>query len=121
MGEAQRTLEHELGRLEELMAYRESYMADQSTKKVLQAGQWQDYHKFLGRLNRAVTAQEQVVREGRLNQEAHRKRWAVKRQRLEALSRIVERYRTEELKEAERREAQLQDAQPFRRRVPGEP
>ncbi len=114
MGESQKKLEDELGRLEELNAYRQVYAAKGKLKKGLRALQWQDYHKFLNRLDQAVAAQEQAVRDGKSQREAHQKRWMAKRQRLESLSRIVDRYKDAEFQEIERQLKKLQDSQPIR-------
>ncbi len=114
MGESKKSLEDKLGRLEELNAYREAYAAKGKLKQGLNALQWQDYHKFLNRLDQAVVSQELVVRDGKAQQEVHKKRWMKKRQRLESLSRIVDRYKSAEFDEMERQLKKIQDSQPIR-------
>lgn len=114
MGESKRSLEDKLGRLEELHAYRHAYAAKGKLKHGVSALQWQDYHKFLNRLDQAVVSQEQVVREGKSQQAVHQKRWMKKRQRLESLSRIVDRYKSAEYDEMERQLNKIQDSQPIR-------
>ncbi len=114
MGESQRKLEDDLERLEELKAYRHSYSSKGTLRKGVRALQWQDYHKFLNRLDQAVAAQEHVVREGKSQREAHRNRWMMKRQRLKSLSRIVDRYKNAEFHETERQLRKLQDSLPIR-------
>ncbi len=114
MGESQRKLEDELGRLEGLKAYRQMYTTKGKLKQGLCALQWQDYHKFLNRVDQAVAAQEQVVRDGESRRDAHKKRWMIKRQRLESLSRVVERYTNAEFDETERQLKKVQDSQPIR-------
>ena len=114
MGESQRKLDDELARLEELKAYWQMYASKGKLKEGLNARQWQDYHKFLDRLDQAVAAQQQVVRDGKSQREAHRKRWMMKRQRLESLSRTVDRFKTAEFEEVERQLRKLQESQPIR-------
>lgn len=114
MGESKKSLEDQLGRLEELNAYRHSYATKGKLKLGVSALQWQDYHKFLSRLDQAVVSQEQVVQEGMSQQEVHQKRWMKKRQRLESLSRIVDRYKNAELDEMERQLNKIRDSQPIR-------
>lgn len=114
MGESQKNLEDKMGRLEELNTYRQLYAAKGKLKNGLHALRWQDYQKFLNRLDQAVAAQEQVVRDGQTHREVHRKRWMVKRQRLESLSRVVARYKIEESIETERQLTRLRDSQPIR-------
>ena len=114
MGESQKKLDDELERLEDLKAYRQSYAPKRKLKNGLRGLEWQDYHKFLGRLDQALAAQEQVVCDGRLRREAHQKRWTIKRQRLESLSRVIDRYKFAEYNEKERQLEKLQDSQPIR-------
>ncbi|MCH8135162.1 MAG: flagellar FliJ family protein [Proteobacteria bacterium] len=114
MGESQKNLQDKIGRLEELNTYRQLYAANGKLKTGLHALQWQDYQKFLKRLDQAVAAQEQVVCEGQTHREVHRKRWMVKRQRLESLSRVVDRYKAEESVAVERQLNRLRDSQPIR-------
>lgn len=114
MGESQKKLEDEMERLEELKAYRQTYAAKEKLKKGLSALQWQDYHKFLNRVDQAVAAQEQVVHDGKSQRDAHKKRWMMKRQRLESLTRIIDRYQIAEFRESDRALRKLQDSQPIR-------
>lgn len=114
MAESQKTLDDVMERLEELKAYRQSYASKGNLKKGLSAMQWQDYHKFVNRLDQAVAAQEQVVRDGKSRREMHQKRWMVKRQRLESLSRVVDKYKDMEFEETEKELRKLEDSQPIR-------
>ena len=114
MAESQKKLEDEFVRLEELKAYRHGYAELAKLKDGVHALQWQDYQLFLTRLTKAVVMQEDVVRDGKSKREVHKKRWMVKRQRLESLSRVVERYTGEETGERERQLRKIQDSQPIR-------
>ena len=109
MGESQRKLDDEIGRLEELKAYRLGYETRRAKTGSIPAAQWQDYQRFLQRLDAAVTAQTQVVLDGRQMLDMHRRRWMSKRQRLESLGRVVERFSDEESAEEERRTQKLMD------------
>lgn len=93
MGESQRRLDEELARLEDLKAYRHSYSNRQPLPGNAAAIRWADYRNFLLRLDEAVEAQNQVVLGGAETRDAHRRRWLNKRQRLESLERVVDRYR----------------------------
>lgn len=114
MGHSQKILEEKMGRLEELNAYRHAYSLKSKPKNGLSALQWQDYQKFIGRLDEAVVTQEQLVRESRTQQQLHQNCWMKKRQRLESLTRIVDRYKIAEFEATERRLAKIQDSQPIR-------
>lgn len=109
VGESQRKLDDEIGRLEELKAYRLGYEKRQAKTASIPAAQWQDYQRFLQRLDTAVRAQTQVVLDGRQMLDMHRRRWMSKRQRLESLGRVVDRFSAEESAEEERRTQKLMD------------
>ncbi len=111
MGEAQKSLQDEIDRLEELKACRQVYASKEELRKGVHTMQWQDYHRFLRRLDQAVAAQQQIVRDGKSLREAHRNRWMIKRQRQESLSRIVERFKKVEFDEIERQIRNNQDSQ----------
>lgn len=102
LGKAQRALDEELNRLAELKDYRRSYAERTLPDGSMSAVRWQDYQHFLNRLDLAVNAQQQLILDGERNIDAHRRRWMAKRQRLESLERVVERYRKSESAHDER-------------------
>ncbi|MEQ9563145.1 MAG: flagellar export protein FliJ [Woeseiaceae bacterium] len=102
LGKAQRALDDEVDRLAELQNYRSSYAERSLPETSLSAVRWQDYQHFLNRLDRAVAAQQQLILDGERNIDVHRRRWMAKRQRLESLERVVERYRKSESAHDER-------------------
>lgn len=67
---------------------------------------------FLNRLDMAVRAQQQIVRDGERMLETHRQRWIAKRRRLESLKRVLEKYEDEELTQEARRDQKLLDELP---------
>ena len=73
---------------------------------------WKDYQNFLFKLDQAVRSQQQIVQDCERSLESHRQRWLQKRQRLESLQKVQNRY----LKEAEirddRREQRVLDDLP---------
>jgi len=73
---------------------------------------WQDYQDFLRRLDTAVNAQQQIVRDCERNLEIHRQRWMAKRQRLQSLERVLEKYETEDQIHEARREQKRLDELP---------
>lgn len=113
-GEAQQQLAEEKKRLDELMRYRREYRAGSIGQSGVRAVHWEERHNFLTRLDQAVAAQQAVVKESSARREAFRKRWLVRRQRVESLARVLERHVAEELQHAERREQRQQDALPLR-------
>lgn len=114
MGKSQRLLDDAAERLADLRGYRERYASGQRPTSGAAAVRWQDFHRFLSRLDQAIAEQELVVRDGRQRREAHRKTWMVKRQRLESLTRIIDRFKREEAEADVRQTQKQQDALPRR-------
>lgn len=112
MGRSQRALEEELGRAEELQAYRRSYAERPASSGPVDAIRWLDYQNFLRRLDHAVALQAQAVSESERHRDAHRARWLVKRQRLESLERVVERHQDAARRLDERRQQKAIDDLP---------
>ena len=109
-GRARQHVEEQQDRLGELNAYRHNYAKKTTGTSALRASHWQDYQAFLSRLDTAVRAQQQIVHDGERMLETHRQRWIAKRQRLESLERVLEKYQTEErVQEARREQKQLDE------------
>ncbi|ANO51050.1 flagellar export protein FliJ [Woeseia oceani] len=116
MGEAQRLLGDNEKRLQELQEYRREYASRRpnGVKGTISSVQWADYQNFLHRLDEAVRAQQELVMNSKQNRDAHRKRWMLKRQKMESLQKVVDRYRTDAVREDERQEQKVQDDLPAR-------
>lgn len=99
-------------KLGELNAYRENYAARARDTDRVNSAHFKDYQNFLTRLDQAVRSQQQVVNDCRKNLEVFRRRWLVKRQRVESLERVQERYRQQELSYADRVEQRALDDLP---------
>ncbi len=111
-GRARQQLDEQVDRLGELNAFRHNYAEKKSGKSTLRAAHWQDYQAFLHRLDTAVTAQQQIIRNSERMLETHRKRWIAKRQRAESLERVLEKYQAEEHLQDARREQKRLDELP---------
>lgn len=111
LGAAQQDLATAKQKLADLDAYRREYRATTVVKSGAPAAAWQEHNRFLQRLDRAVAAQQAVVRDGEARREKHRQQWMVKRQRLESLSRAVERFgEAERVVEGRREQRELDEA-----------
>jgi flagellar FliJ protein len=95
-GRSQQALNEQLRRLGELNAYRQGYAAKRPRPSGVTAAHWQDYQNFLGRLDTAVSSQQQIIRDCEQNLEVHRNRWLQKRQKLESLERVLEKSRQQD-------------------------
>ncbi|MDH3533252.1 MAG: flagellar export protein FliJ, partial [Gammaproteobacteria bacterium] len=102
-GKSRRQLEEQLARLGELNAYRFSYAGRSKSLEKVNSAHWKDYQNFLQRLDQAVASQQQIVKDAEKNLELYRQRWLAKRQRLESLQKVLDRYQVEEAQLAERR------------------
>jgi len=97
MGEAAGRVADLERQLEQLKRYRDEYLA-----KPLAAGgsvdavRLQNYRSFLERLGAALRQCEEALALARAEYERRRAEWSEKRIEAESLSRVVERYRTEE-------------------------
>jgi flagellar FliJ protein len=111
-GRARQHLQDQQDRLGELNAFRHNYAKKKVGQSTLRAAHWQDYQAFLNRLDTAVRAQQQLVRDSERMLETHRKRWIAKRQRLESLERVLEKYRADERMRDSRREQKRLDELP---------
>lgn len=95
-GRSRQHLDEQLDRLGELNAFRHNYARKGPSTPAASAAHWQDYQAFLHRLDTAVKAQNQIVRDCEKSLAAHRQRWMAKRQRLESLERVLDKYKTED-------------------------
>lgn len=111
-GKSQRHHEEQVTRLGELNAYRHSYADLSRTIQNTSSVHWKDYQSFLSRLDQAVRSQQQIVNDSQQNLEAHRRRWLAKRQRLDSLKRVLERYQDEEHQYLDRQQQRIQDDMP---------
>lgn len=111
-GRAQKRMLEENRKLGELNAYRENYAARARDTSALNSAHWKDYQNFLARLDEAARSQQQVVNDCRKNLEVFRRRWLVKRQRVESLERVQDRYRQQESAHEDRIEQRALDDLP---------
>ncbi len=95
-GRSRKHLEEQLDRLGELNAFRHDYAEKSQARSALNSAHWQDYQRFLHRLDNALKAQQQIVQESERTLETHRQRWIAARQRLESLERVLEKCEAEQ-------------------------
>jgi len=111
-GRSQRHLNEQLERLGELNAFRHNYARKNSGMARVTSAHLKDYQNFLSRLDVAVRAQQQIVRDCEQNLATHRKRWMIKRQKLESLERVLEKYQVQDHAQREKLEQKLLDDLP---------
>ena len=111
-GRVQTQLNDQLRRLSELNAYRQSYAEKADDQERIHSVHWKDYQNFLYRLDQAVRSQQEIVQDCERSLETHRRRWLQKRQRLESLQKVENRYLKEAEIEDDRREQRVLDDLP---------
>ena len=111
LGESQQYLDAQQTKLQELRAYRDEYAKafESSGGAGLDALRIQEYRAFLGRLNQAIQQQETIIAQCSARHEQTRRQWLATHSHSQAIDKVLERYRQQERKQAERREQQELD------------
>lgn len=98
-------------KLELLLRYREEYR-----QRFMQAAQsgippdlWQNYQRFLGRLEEAIGQQEAALRQSKQRTMDGQKAWLKQRTRTKAFDTLSERHRAQEQRTEAKREQRLSD------------
>ncbi len=95
-------LERQLGQLE---SYRDEYVRGSTEGRgAMDAAKLQNYRSFLDRLGDALRQHSKNLDAARAEYERRRLQWSEKRIEAESLGRVVERFRKEERRAADRRE-----------------
>lgn len=111
-GRLRAELDAQANQLGELNAYRQAYADKSQSMTGGSAVHWQDYQSFLARLDQAVSAQKQIVKDAEEAADAARRRWIGKRRRLESLNKVWTRFYEEERIARERLEQKQLDDLP---------
>jgi flagellar FliJ protein len=105
MGEAGRRVADLERQLEQLKTYRDEYVKNSvQDDGTMDAVKLQNYRSFLGRLGDAIRQQMTLLDHARAEFENRRLEWSAKRIEAESLGRAIDRFRSEELRDAERSE-----------------
>jgi flagellar export protein FliJ len=105
MGDAARKVAELERQLEQLQSYRDEYVRKSAQGAgAIDAVKLQNYRMFLDRLGEAVRQHMRNLDAARAEYEKRRALWSEKRVEAESLSRVVERFRTDERHAADRRE-----------------
>jgi flagellar FliJ protein len=105
MGEAGRRVADLERQLEQLKTYRDEYVKNSTEDRgTMDAVKLQNYRSFLGRLGDALRQQLTLLDCARADYENRRLEWSAKRIEAESLGRVIERFRSEEQRDADRRE-----------------
>lgn len=115
-GKQRQQLEEQRSRLGELNAYRHNYATQTADDSGISSVHLKDYQHFLQRLDKAVSAQKEIIQDSERNYETLRQRWMVKRQRRESLERMLEKHQRAESAHVDRLEQKSLDDLPQQKR-----
>ena len=105
MGDAGRRVAELERQLEQLTKYRDEYVRTSTQANgAIDAVRLQNYRSFLDRLGDAQRQHMKNLDAARAEYERRRAAWSAKRIEAESLGRVIERFRREELQQAEARE-----------------
>jgi len=105
VGEAGRRVADLERQLEQLKTYRDEYVKNSiQDDGTMDAVKLQNYRSFLGRLGDAIRQQLTLLDHARAEFENRRLEWSAKRVEAESLGRVIDRFRSEEQRDAERSE-----------------
>ena len=121
LGDDQRALDEQQQRLNDLLSYRDEYVARYQT--ALASGRlvgmpMQEYRVFLDRLDQAIEQQRQSIRHGEDRREQSRLQWLRSRTEVRAIETVIERRRSELEREQLKREQAEADERAQHRRHP---
>jgi flagellar protein FliJ len=103
------TLEEAGSRLDELLGYREHCARGDAVGTVGLAAGFQDYWRFLGRLNTAIAEQRERIEQQRLAVEQSLERWRDAQRQVAVLEKVMARIRASEVRKVERRDQRVLD------------
>ncbi|RLK51009.1 flagellar FliJ protein [Alkalispirillum mobile] len=108
LAEARQKLDAQRQQLQQLMTFRQEYAQQlQDQNGGINAARLRDFNAFISRIDQAIQQQHKAVAEARRAVEAQRQDWLDAYSHSRAVDRVVDRFRDEEQRAADRRE-QLQ-------------
>lgn len=115
-GDAQRSLKDQEIKLEQLRQFHQEYLQrfEAAARVGMTAPQLMEYQAFMAKLKLAIEQQEATVEARRQEKTLSKEKWQVKHSRTEALGKVIDRYRKEEIQSQERREQKESDEHALR-------
>ena len=111
LGHSVQSLQQQEQRLAELQQYRDEY--DRQIQEMgangLTASRLQQMQRFLHNLNLAIGQQQQIVEVARNEREQKRHSWQQAHSKTQVMDKVIERYRADELYQANKREQKEND------------
>ena len=120
MGECLRELAEHKKRLDELSLYRDEYSRKYTAVGKVGIGvtQLNDYRRFINQLNEAIIHQRKKISDMEHEYQQRKTDWSGAHTRTKVLDKVASRYRSEEDKQADRREQKVMDEKSQQRKGP---
>lgn len=111
LGDSMRELEEQQKQLNDLRAYRAKYEEDYlaATKSGLSVAQVRDYQVFLGRLDKAIIQQKQIVLGSSQNRDASQANWQGAHGHSKMIDKVVEKRQHVEKQQVDKRDQRESD------------
>lgn len=112
LGDSQRRVRDQEAKLGDLKRYHQEYLErfETTARQGMSAKQMQEYRVFLEKLDRAIKEQERVVQASKSECVNRKEQWQQKHVRTQALGKVMDRFRSAERKEVDKREqAEIDD------------
>ncbi|MCW8848070.1 MAG: flagellar export protein FliJ [Sedimenticola sp.] len=106
LGHSQKRMRDQEAKLEDLKRYHQEYLErfETTARQGMSASQMQEYRVFLEKLDTAIREQEKVVLASKSECVTRKEQWQQKRVRTQALGKVMDRFKSAELKVQEKRE-----------------
>lgn len=111
LGDAQRILQDQESRLEQLRLFQREYRErfETASRTGMSITQLQEYQAFMLKLQRGIEQQEGIVETSRQDRSLKKQHWQKKFTRTQAIGKVIDRFRQEEHKDRERKEQKEND------------
>ncbi|MCW8891361.1 MAG: flagellar export protein FliJ [Sedimenticola sp.] len=111
LGHSQKRMRDQEAKLEDLKRYHQEYLErfESTARQGMPASQMQEYRVFLEKLDTAIKEQEKVVLASKSECVTRKEQWQQKRVRTQALGKVMDRFKSAELKVKEKREQDESD------------
>ncbi|MCW8943499.1 MAG: flagellar export protein FliJ [Sedimenticola sp.] len=106
LGHSQKRMRDQEAKLDDLRRYHQEYLErfEATARQGMSANQMQEYRVFLEKLDVAIREQEKVVLASKSECVSRKEQWKEKRVRTQALGKVMDRFKSAELKVEEKRE-----------------
>ncbi len=106
---SQQQLRQQQLRLQQLIEYKQEYIAQRAMPHSCSSLQMQEYQRFMAQLEETIAGQRDVVQLAQRELDLKRERWKASRSKSDAMHKVVDRIHSHEQRKAEKSEQKLMD------------